>query len=365
MTTMSVTQGTARVLSGPAYERGLGQSDGDPALAAQVRKATIGRVEQALSEGWVDSAMQDYVAAQRRHADRHDPDGIAELAGIAAGFGLSEEMLFLHLHLGTIRDFAAGATIEQDGCSAWAAGSGPDGPLLVKNRDFGGIHLGVQRLTWHEGPDIVTGGMMCLGSLGSPGAYSSGMNATGLALSDTQIGARHHGVGWLRYFLMTRILARCKTVEEALAFITSVPHAGGGSLILADRSGATASVELGARSVAISRGAWSCRTNHFVSAELRTETLRSTGDRIGGNSEARLACLVATLHRRAWDIDAAAALMARHTDDPSGAPICQHPSPHDDTCTLSSVIYAIDRGCVYWTEGNPCAGRWQQILPPT
>lgn len=365
MTAMSVTQGTARVLSGPAYDRGLGQSDGDPALAAQVRRATVGRVEQALSEGWLDKAMRDYVTAQRRYAEQHDPDGMAELAGIAEGFGLPEEALFLHLHLGTLRDFAAGAMIAMDGCSAWAVGSGPDGPLLVKNRDFGGIHLGVQRLTWHAGPDIITGGMVCLGSLGSPGAYSSGMNAAGLALADTQIGARHHGVGWLRYFLMTRILARCKTVEEALAFITSVPHAGGGSLILADRSGATASVELGARCVAISRGAFSCRTNHFVSAELRTETLRSSGDRISANSEVRLACLAVTLPTKAWGIDAAASLMARHTEDPNGAPICQHPSADDDTSTLSSVIYAIDRGCVYWTQGNPCAGRWQQILPPT
>jgi hypothetical protein len=330
-----------------------------------VRKATVGRVEQALSEGWVDSAMQDYVAAQRRHAERHDPDGMAELAGIAVGFGLSEEMLFLHLHLGTLRDFAAGATIEQDGCSAWAVGSGPDGPLLVKNRDFGGIHLGVQRITWHEGPDIVTGGMMCVGSLGSPGAYSSGMNAAGLALADTQIGARRHGVGWLRYFLMTRILARCKTVDEALGFITSVPHAGGGSLILADRGGATAAVELGAGCVAISRGALSWHTNHFFSPELRTQTLRSSGVRIDANSEARLACLATTLPTQAWDVEAAAALMAGHTDDPNGASICQHPGLDDDTCTLSSVIYAIEHGCVYWHEGNPCVGGWQQILPPT
>ncbi|MBL6431104.1 MAG: hypothetical protein HPM95_07335 [Alphaproteobacteria bacterium] len=56
----------------------------------------------------------------------------------------------------------------------------------------------------HSGPDIATGSMLCVGSLGSPGAYSSGMNARGLMLADTQIGARTHRVGWLRYFLMTR-----------------------------------------------------------------------------------------------------------------------------------------------------------------
>lgn len=364
MTALIATNATALVLSGRAYERGLGQSDDHLGLAARVRAATVGRVEQARSEGWIDGDMLEYVVAQRRHAELHDPNGMAELAGISEGFGLPEEELFLHLHLGTLRDFSAGAKLAEDGCSAWAAGSGTDGPLLVKNRDFGGTHLGVQRLMWHEGPDIATGGMICLGSLGSPGAYSSGMNAAGLALADTQIGSRHHAVGWLRYFLMTRILAVCTTVDEALAFITSVAHAGGGSLVMADRGGATAAVELGAKTVAVSRGALSWRTNHFLGPELVAETLRSSGDRIGANSEARLSCLAATLPSKTWDIAAAAELMARHADDSNGAPICQHSSTHDDTCTLSSVIYAIAQGCVYWHEGNPCAGRWQQIVPP-
>jgi len=365
MSALATTQGTARVLSGTAHTRGRAQAEEDPGLARQVHRATVARVDQALSEGWITREMQDYVAAQRRHAETHDPDGMAELAGIAEGFGLPEESLFLHLHLGTLRDFAAGATIAADGCSAWATGSGPDGPLVVKNRDFTGTHLGVQRVMWHEGPDILTGGMMCLGSLGSPGAYSSGMNAAGLALADTQISARSHGVGWLRYFLMTRVLARCANVSEALAFITSVPHAGGGSLVLADRGGATAAVELGAGHVAVSRGVMSWRTNHFLSPELEPETLTVTGERIGANSAARLACLTSTLPSRTWDIDAAARLMARHPDDPEGAPICQHPGPLDDTLTLSSVIYAIDRRCVYWHQGNPCAGRWQLIRLPT
>ena len=367
MSALSATHGTALMLTGPAAERGSAQAGGgDAALGEAVRAATLERVEQARTEGRITEPMRDYVAAQRRFAESHDPHGMAELRGIAEGFELDEEALFLHLHLGTLRDFGAGAAMSMaaDGCSAWATGDGPDGPLVVKNRDFSGTHLGVQRLMWHDGPDIATGGMFCLGSLGSPGAYSSGMNAAGLAVADTQIGARRHGIGWLRYFLMTRLLANCANLGEALEFLRSVPHAGGGSLVMADSSGATAAVELGCDKVAVSRDPLSWRTNHFLSPELSAETLSHRGGRIDSNSESRLACLEATLPHREWDVAGAARLMARHPADEHGAPICQHPDDTDDTLTISSVIYAIRERCVYFHDGNPCAGRWLKIGLP-
>jgi isopenicillin-N N-acyltransferase like protein len=111
--------------------------------------------------------------------------------------------------------------------------------------------------------------MMCLGSLGSPGAYSSGMNAAGLALADTQIGAEPTAVGWLRYFLMTRLLATCADGRGGAGpDLRDAPCrrriAGHGRC-----HGATAAVELGAdQVVAATRGALSWRTNHFLSAEL-------------------------------------------------------------------------------------------------
>ena len=202
-------------LTGPAFARGQAQAG---AHAAQVREATLGRVAQARADGMIDAAMLDYVARQREFHAATDPAGLDELDGIAAGYGFDRNELFLHLHLGTIRDLKGGAQLI-DGCSAWAVGAGPDGPLVVKNRDFSGTHRGIQTLARHEGPDIRTGAMLCLGSLGSPGAYSSGINARGLALADTQVAVRSHRVGWLRYFLMGRILADCADVPQALALI--------------------------------------------------------------------------------------------------------------------------------------------------
>lgn len=347
-------------VTGTAFERGRAQAaHGDP---PRVAGATVARVEAARAEGWFTPEAEAFLDAQRRFHGAADPEGLAELAGIAEGFGLPEPELFRHLHLGTLRDLRSGARLAGEGCSSWAVGQGPDGPLVVKNRDYTGTHRGIQHLVWHEGPDITTGGMLCLGSLGSPGAYSSGMNRAGLALADTQIGARTHAIGWLRYFLMTRLLATCATVEAALATIHAVPHAGGGSLVMADRTGATAAVELGAAYVSVETGPLSLRTNHFLSPSLADDTLGSGADRISASSAARHAFLAARLPGQPWSIAGAAALMATHPAD--GAPVCQHPEPGEDTSTLSSVVYAIAEGAVYWHDGNPCAGRWRRIALP-
>lgn len=339
-------------LQGSARDRGRLQAGAAPESA--VRAATLGRVAAARAEGIIDSAALAYVAAQHSFHAAADPGGMAELQGVASGFGLDAQELFLHLHLGTLRDLKGGGHIE-DGCSAWAIADGQSGPMVVKNRDFSGLHLGVQTVARHAGPDVETGAMLCLGSLGSPGAYSSGMNARGLALADTQVPVRCHRIGWLRYFLMTRLLARCATVAEALALIRAVPHAGGGTLVMADAHGAVAAVELGAAGPQIATTSTVWRTNHFTSPALAADTLLPDGDRIAGTSQLRFDHLGATLSGRSWSVADAQTLMATHPED--GAPICQH-GQEDGSCTIASVIYSCQAPGLLACAGNPCAGVW-------
>jgi hypothetical protein len=290
---------------------------------------------------------------------------MAELAGIADGFGLPADALFIHLHLGTLTDLKSGGRLDGDGCSAWAAPEGPDGPIVVKNRDFSGLHRGIQRVSLHSGPDVATGAMLCVGSLGSPAAYSSGMNAHGLALADTQVAVRTHRVGWLRYFLMTRILATCSTVREALALIAGVPHAGGGTLVMADASGDTAAVELGAAGVGTTRGGRVWRTNHHVLPGRAGDTLPPRDDRIAGNSKDRLAFLERVVPGIVPSVDAAARLMRTHRDTaPGAAPLCQHGAT-EASQTLSTSIYSCRLGLLTFSEGNPCTGRWNTYPMPS
>ena len=347
------------LVDGSAYDRGRQQVRA--AMAGQVRAATVGRVETARADGLFDAAAIAYLARQRAFHLHHDPNGMDELRGIADSFDLSFEDLFCHLHLGTLRDLKGGAVLV-DGCSAWAVADGEDGPLVVKNRDFSGLHLGIQALVRHQGADIVTGGMICLGSLGSPGAYSSGINARGLALADTQVAVATHRIGWLRYFLMTRLLANCGTVAEALAMIHAAPHAGGGTLVMADAGGDIAAVELGAaQTIAAQAPHVIWRTNHFTSPALATDTLRPRGDVIADTSQDRFAYLGRVLPKARWGRKAAARLMATHPGDADGAaPLCQHDS-QNGAQTISAIVYSCKVTQADFCEGNPCAGRWQTV----
>lgn len=344
---------------GTAYDRGRAQQGAAP--VETLRRATVARVEQARADGLIDADAAAYLAAQRQFHETHDPDSLQELRGVADAFGLSEADMFAHLHLGTLRDMKGGATLI-DGCSAIAVGQGPEGPLVFKNRDFSGLHLGIQCVMRHSGPDIATGEILSLGSLGSLAAWSSGINAAGLAVADTQVAVNRHSVGWLRYFLLPRLLARASNVEQALALIRSLPHAGGGTLVLADRSGATAAVELSAHGPAIAEGGLQWRTNHYTDPATSGETLGADGDRIAGNSHARFDHLARVLPAQDWTAGAARALMSTHPG-PDGAPICQHGDGADGAQTISSVIYSCRLGGMEISEGTPCLGRWQAMAP--
>jgi hypothetical protein len=329
-------------LSGDPRARGRAQAALDPDRIADVRAAVRLRLGQAEAARHLD---QSFLAAQREMTAAHVPELLEETAGIAEGFDIPEAELFAYLHLGTLADLA------RDGCSAWAVAAGPDGPLVVKNRDFRGEHVALQRVFLHDDPSR-SRRLICVGSLGSPGAYSSGMNSDGLTLVDTQVATSDHAPGVLRYFLMTRLLADCATVPEALALTAAVPHAGGGTLVITDAFGAVAAVELGASALAIEQGgAWVARTNHFVSSELGATTIPDA-DGVGA-SQLRLAALRARVPGRIWTVREAQDMMAGH--DARG-PFCRH-GRDGESRTISNVVFACGARILHFTEGFACSRR--------
>jgi len=320
------------VLRGDARMRGLGQAMACPEAGPAVRQAIRTRLAAA-------PANRRFLAAQRDATARLAPEALAEIAGIAAGFELEAGEVFDFLHLGCLADLAA-APDDRDGCSAFAC----DG-LVAKNRDFRPEHAALQRIFLHEDPAWRGGRVLCLGSLGAPGAWSSGMNGAGLALADTQIATADHGPGLLRYFLMNRLLADCATVAEALATIAAMPHAGGGSLVLADATGAVAAVELRHGRVDVARTAPAARTNHYTAAP---EALTAPGHSVG-----RLATLRAAL-ATGGDPRAVLALHA-----PTA--LCRH-AP-DASPTLSAAIWEVRAGAAQIALGPPCTAHWRRFVP--
>ena len=282
--------------------------------------------------------------------DPHGRGVVATANYVARGYGIDERELFAYLHLGVIGDLA-------DGCTAWARIDTECGAMLAKNRDFRGEHLGLQRVFRHVDP-AWSRRILAVGSLGSPGVYSSGINSGGLALADTQIGTVDHGIGLLRYFLMTRILAQASTIDDALAVVRATVHAGGGSLVLADAGGHMATIELGHRAVAVedrSRG-FVARTNHFLGAETAASWRASPGDPMAASSVQRLAVVDQALRASLGpvSVDAAFALMSRH-DSAGSLGLCRH-GQDGDARTISCAVFALVPPTLYFSVGAPCTG---------
>lgn len=325
-------------LRGDARTRGRGQALACPDQADAVRAAIRGRLAQAPAR---TPRMARFLDAQWDATTRHVPEAILEITGIAEGFSLAPEEVFDFLHLGCLADFAA-APADTDGCSAFSVSG-----VVAKNRDFRPEHAGLQRVFQHEDPAWGGRRVLCLGSLGAPGAWSSGMNSDGFALADTQIATADHGPGVLRYFLMTRLLFACATVEQALAAIATLPHAGGGSLVLGDASGAAAAVELRHGRVDVTRGAWVAHTNHYTGAPDPLASVEHSPDRLEV-LRAALARDPAQDPRR---------LLATH--DPVA--LCRHapdPSP-----TLAGAVWDCPARSAQVAAGPPCSAAWVRFEP--
>ena len=336
-------------LTGSPAARGRAQSSLASPDAGAVREVVETRLAAAAAV--LDTpAAAAFLARQTDFARRRCEPEMAEIDGVAEGFGLAPDRLFALLNLSVLS-----GRYEVDGCTAWARPLAGGGAVLVKNRDLTGPHRSFQALFRHDDPASPVGPVLAVGTLGAPGVYSSGVNAAGLALADTAISAARHRVGWLRYLLMTRLLFTCSSVAEAIDTVRSVRHTGGGSLILADADGAVASVELLPEGPRVDTTAPAFRTNHFLGEPLEATATRITP-----------AALVSTTGRRrrlAADLDAGlglggldaiAAAMASHGEDG----LCRH-GEGDGSHTVSCALYATaDRG-LFFARGNPCEAQWE------
>lgn len=324
-------------LDGDARARGLGQARACPDMAPAVREAIRGRLAQAPA---CDARMTRFLDAQREVTARLAPEALAEIGGIAEGFGLAPAEVFAFLHLGCLADLAA-LPADTDGCSAFSSGG-----IVAKNRDFRPEHQALQRVFLHRDPAWGGRAVLCLGSLGAPGAWSSGMNSDGFALADTQIATADHGPGMLRYFLMTRLLARCASIEAALAESATLPHAGGGSLVLGDATGAAAWVELRHARVDVAQDAWVAHTNHYIAApDALSSVAHSTG-----RLEVLRAALAANPARDPR------ALLATHAPEA----LCRH-APDPSPTLAASVWDCRDRSALV-ADGPPCSAAWVRFV---
>lgn len=350
------------LLQGDAHARGLAQARLNPDMVEPVRHAIRHRLAESAAALARDDVRR-FIDAQRGHTQAHYPEILAEIAGIAEGFGLPEDQVFDYLHCSSAMDIAALPEHDPDGCTSFALATPAHGALLAKNRDYRNEHVAIQRVMRHADPAWNGREILVVGSLGSPGNFSSGINNAGLAVADTASRTTDMGPGFHRYFLLTWLLVHCASVDEALAAIRRTTHTGSGLLVLADETGAVASVELGHRRVGIECGVAgrTGRTNHFVTPAMAPYNLKvADSARSRTNSAQRwvaLQPLLAGLPANAAPGDAAS-LLCHH--DPLGhAGFCRH-GGDDLSTTIAGAIYATRDRTLHAAFGQPCSAPWRR-----
>ncbi|MBL8698498.1 MAG: hypothetical protein JNK67_09000 [Alphaproteobacteria bacterium] len=349
-------------LAGDAYSRGRAQAAACPDQVEHVRHAIAHRLEETRA-ALERSDVRAFISGQRNATERLYPEVLDEIRGIADGFGLSAESVFDYLHCSSAMDLAQLEEHRPDGCTSFAVTAQDGSALVAKNRDYRPEHIPIQRVMRHVDPSWNGRQLLVIGSLGSPGNFSSGMNSDGLAVTDTASRTTDMGVGMHRYFLLTWLLIHCRTVDEAITAIRRMTHTGSGLLLLGDAGGMVAAVELGHRAVGfeLKSSGRVGRSNHFVTPAMAPRNLAvpsSTSSR--ANSIARFPCLERLLDAlpEPPSVDHARAVLAYHGAD-GGTAFCRH-GGDDLSTTIAGAVWDTRRRRLVAAAGNPCQAPWRR-----
>lgn len=368
MTPIDSTPSAPLPLTGDAYARGRAQARACPDQVEHVRHAIAHRLEET-SAALARPDVRGFIDGQRAATAKLYPEILEEIRGIAEGFGLEPASVFDYLHCSSAMDLAQLEEHRPDGCTSVSV-TGADGSALVaKNRDYRPEHIPIQRVMRHTDPAWNGREILVIGSLGSPGNFSSGMNSDGLAVTDTASRTTDMGVGFHRYFLLTWLLVHCRSVDDAIAAIRRTTHTGSGLLLLGDAGGSVAAVELGHRTVGfeLKSSGRVGRTNHFVTPAMAPSNLAVPSSAASrANSIARWPSLTRLLAAmpESPDIDDARAVLAYHGEDGRTA-FCRH-GGGDLASTIAGAVWHTGERRLFMASGNPCAAPWRRYdLVPT
>lgn len=345
-------------LAGDAYTIGRQHAAQVADLRPQIEAAMQVRLA-ALRQKNVP--LQPYLDETARIWEAHAAGTLAMLHGMADTLALPWEQFFPYTIASYLTDRLKSLQ-GPEGCTSWAAAGEAtrDGaPLLVKNRDYRPDHLPLQCLARVRPADGHA--YLCLTSAGSPGVFSSGINAAGLAVADTHVVSKDIGPGIARYSLMMQILERFSATAEAAAYIRALPHFGDGTLVLADAGGDMAAVELAhsAQALRPAQDNFVVSTNHFSAPQTAPLWVDSNPPRLQGNSLRRRQVVEAALQAARGQVDVpwAQALMAQHGDGLSA--ICRHPELEAHSVTISTVVFLPRQAALHVTSGLPCQSPYE------
>jgi isopenicillin-N N-acyltransferase-like protein len=317
-------------------------------------------IAQALRYGGRRVGERELLALAQACLDasaRFDPDGTAELRGIARGAGLAPERVLAMNGLTDLRDALAwGGPLEATGgCTAF---------VVQRDRSADGRVWAGQ--SWDLGTDnqpyvVAVHRRPALGPetwcVTTVGCLSlMGMNAEGVAVGTTNLRTTDAGPGVPYLGVIHRALAE-SSAHAAAALIARAPRAGGHAYTVVDRSGEAFAVECSARrsrTFAL-RGGFHVHTNHCQVAKHQA----LEADVPYASSRARLARMQDLL-RRAERIDRPF-LEACFADHAGGAlAICR--DDFDGISTNAALVVCPEEPSLRACHGLPSRGAWLDLL---
>lgn len=304
--------------------------------------------------GWTESLER--VRAYEESARVHAPRACAELAGIAAGAGVSARELFL---LNSYEEIEAmhdvGEKRAKRGKCTSVALLGPhmhDGRARIGHNEdwvwFDTDFLYVVRAKPDRGPaflSVTYGGLL----------PNYGVNEHGLAQVCDSLAATDERVGVPRLLVCREVLGSARSIDDAAKIIRNMPRAGGYNHLLMDARGRAVNLETTAtKEVLRPVHDFSAHTNFYQDGTLDAMSLHTAT--YSRYRYYRVSELLRGLVRS--DAGATVSSMFDVLSDHQNYPesVCRHRSDRADDHDQTIVSYIIDpaRRTISVRPGNPC-----------
>jgi hypothetical protein len=285
------------------------------------------------------------------------PDEVTYLTATAEAVDTNLESLFARMYGGRSPSSQRSGA-ETDGCAVGASRTSDGSAWLVKNRDNRPDIHRRHIITRHRDPSWLGNEIIATSSAGGPTASSGGINTHGFCLASTGTYVSNPPPGIHRTLLIGGLLATCRTVDEALDIVGTVPHLGG-TLTMADAKGAVATVELEPEAILVERASarpWVCRTNHCCSRSVPTVEVATPTHM--EDSRARLH----RMQRAMADVASAptwpeieSTIIGHMTSHDGEDHLCRH---EGELTTIATTLFSCDPPMVLTSDGPGCEGRW-------
>lgn len=266
--------------------------------------------------------------------EKYVPELTDEIKGLAEGTRVGFKNTFAWL----VTTYGFG---DIHGCSCFAfAENGKT--VLARNSDM----FPSLRKTSESVLYMAQGKSVVLGNSTSFIQLEDGINEYGLAVGMNFLLTKKYKLGLNTGFLIRAVLENCKSVNEALDYVVSVPLCSTQNVILADRSGKMAVAECSPNkfNARISND-YVISTNHFLSSEMENE--HANPQLNWYRSVDRYRTIESAIKRKGKDVEFAQNLLSGKFGF-----ICQY-DKRMNFDTLWSTVYDTASLSVFRAEGNP------------